>query len=179
MTESRSGEVVLVVGGHPAREPDATCEGCGARGTVGRATRHSGEQGRVVEQHRYCARCWPEWSAFYRARWEDESRRASLAWRDLPREDRDTPPPPPRGMSFETATWHPMIELVRALTLQARALNAPPPTAEARARFVEHVARVAADIRRGALEREGPMPIEVRAFLAEFDHGPAFDPPAG
>lgn len=97
MTESRSAEVIVAVGGHPAREPDATCEGCGTRGTVGRATRYAGEQGLVVEQHRYCARCWPEWSAFYRARWEDESRRASLAWRDLPREDRDTPPPRPTG----------------------------------------------------------------------------------
>jgi hypothetical protein len=47
-------------------------------------------------------------------------------------------------------------------------MSAPPPTAEERTRFAEHVARVAADIRRGATEREGPMPIEVRAFLAEF-----------
>ncbi len=179
MSKSQSGEFVIVVGDRPAREPHATCEGCGAHGTVGRTTRHSGEQGQVVEQHRYCARCWPEWSAFYRARWEAESRRASLAWRDLLREDRNTPTPPPSGMSFETATWHPLIELVRTLTLQARALNAPPPTAEARARFVEYVARVAADIQRGAPEREGPMPIEVRAFLAEFGHGAAFDPPAG
>ena len=179
MTESRSPEVVLAVGGHSAREPDAICEGCGARGTVGRATRHTGEQGEVVEEHRYCARCWPEWSAFYRARWQDESRRASLAWRDLPREDRDAQPPPPSGMSFETATWHPTIELVRSLTLQARGLSAPPPTDEARTRFAEQVTRVAAEIRRGAAEREGPMPIEVRAFLAEFGRGPAFDPPVG
>ena len=179
MTESRSGEVILAVGGHPAREPDATCEGCGTRGTVGRATRHAGEQGVVVEQHRYCARCWPEWSAFYRARWEDESRRASLAWRDRRPEDRNTPPPRPMGMSFETATWHPTIELVRTLTRQAHALNAAPSTAAERTRFAEHSARVAADIRRGAAEREGPMPIEVRAFLAEFGRGSASDLSAG
>jgi hypothetical protein len=82
-------------------------------------------------------------------------------------------------MSFVTATWHPTIELVRTLTLQARALDAPPPPAAARARFAEHVARVAADIRRGAAEREGPVPIEVRAFLAEFGRTPDVDPPAG
>src|SRR5687767_3680242 len=44
-----------------SREPDAACEGCGARGTVGRATR-TAAAGEPVEEHRYCARCWPEWS---------------------------------------------------------------------------------------------------------------------
>jgi hypothetical protein len=176
MPESRSsGEIVVTVGDRPVREPDAQCEGCGARGTVGRATRHLGPAAERVEEHRFCAQCWPEWSAFYRARWEEQSRRLRLAWLDHPREA----PPPPRGMSFESATWHGTIEYVRQLTMQARAALAPRPSLEAQARLTEDLARAAAAIRAGAAEREGPMPIEVRAFLAEFERPPDPDARAG
>ena len=58
-------------------------------------------------------------------------------------------------------------------------MNAPPPTAAERTRFAEKLGRIAGDIRRGAAEREGPLPLEVRAFLAEFGRGAALDPPAG
>jgi hypothetical protein len=66
-------------------------------------------------------------------------------------------------MWFESATWHGVIELVQKLTLQARYYR-DPPTPETMARF-------AADIRARAPEKLGPMPREVRAFLAEFDPG--------
>src|SRR5919106_1344656 len=81
MPDSRfPDEVVLATFNDQPREPDAWCEGCGVRGTVGRATR-AGEGGEPVEEHRYCARCWPEWSAFYRARWYEEVRDLTLQTR--------------------------------------------------------------------------------------------------
>jgi len=159
MSRSRSsGFVVVPVGGRPPREPDATCEGCGALGTVGRATR-SDAAGKPTEEHRFCARCWPEGSAFYRARWQEERRRASLAWRDRSRGGADVPPPA-SGMAFASATWHGTLELVRQLTEQVRHYREPPSR--------EHLRRIAADIRASAAGLEGPMPIEVRRFLAEY-----------
>jgi hypothetical protein len=161
MPDLGSSHVVVVpVGDRPPRDPDATCEGCGALGTVGRATR-TNAAGEATEEHRFCARCWPEWSAFYRARWEEEGCRATLAWWDRPRKAGDTAPPPAWGMAFDSATWHGTLEFVRALTAQARYYRDPPSR--------EQLAQFAADIRALAPEREGPMPIEVRAFLAEYE----------
>ena len=154
----------------PPREPDGLCEGCGARGTVGRASRHDAS-GTYVEEHRYCADCWPEWSAFYRARWEERGRRESLAWLESPRDLTDAPPPPPPawGMVFASATWHDVVDLVNKLTERARSHRDPPNP--------EALARLAAQIRDHAAERVGPMPLEVRAFLAEFG-GASSDAPA-
>src|SRR5688572_18519770 len=86
----------------PLREPDATCEACNARGTVGRAVRF-GEAGEMLELHRFCAACWPEERARYEARWREESRLASDAWL---RDPEHAPRPPSLGSSFESATWH-------------------------------------------------------------------------
>jgi hypothetical protein len=150
----------MPVDNRPAREPDALCEGCGARGTVGRASRHN-DSGVYVEEHRYCADCWPQWSAFYRALWEDRGRRESLAWQDgLRHAAGDAPPPPGWGMVFASATWHGVMDLVNKLTEKAR-YHRDPPNAEA-------FARLAAEIRDQAADKVGPMPLEVRAFLAEF-----------
>jgi hypothetical protein len=151
--------VTVAVGGRPARDADAICEGCGVRGTVGRATRQD-STGSLNEEHRYCADCWPEWSAFYRARWREQGRRKSLEWHDRVREHNDAPPPPSWGMSFESATWHGVAEFAQKLTEQARFYREPPSR--------ESLARMAADIRASAADKVGPMPFEVRAFLAEF-----------
>jgi len=164
MPVSQTGGVVAVTGSdRPLIEPDAVCEGCGARGTVGRAGRGDATNAEI-EEHRFCADCWPEWSAFYRARWQEQIRRASAAWHALPTEARDAAPPVGSGMWFESATWHGVIDFVRTISLQARYYR-DPPSPEALARF-------AADIRAHAPEKVGPMPVEVRAFLAEFgrDH---------
>jgi hypothetical protein len=160
MSDSSSSSVlVTVVGDNPSRDPSATCEGCGTVGTVGRATRMDAG-GAVTEEHRFCARCWPEWSAFYRARWQDEARRATLKWWDQPRDAPPEEPPPAWGMSFDSATWHGILEYVGTLTMQARYYRNSPSR--------EYLARLAADIRARAADREGPMPIEVRSFLAEY-----------
>ena len=63
--------------GLPPREPDAQCEACGAQGTVGRAVRFE-ENDEIREVHRFCRTCWPEQSARYKARWEEESRPVRL-----------------------------------------------------------------------------------------------------
>jgi hypothetical protein len=154
-----TGAICAPVDNRPAQEPDAVCEGCGIRGTVGRASRHDAS-GAFVEEHRYCADCWPERSAFYRARWDEQGRRASLAWCERPPEGPDTPPPPNWGMVFVSATWHDVIDLVQRLTDMARSYREPPSP--------EALARAAAEIRKSAAERVGPMPEEVRAFLANF-----------
>ena len=154
--------VCMPVDNRPAREPDAVCEACGSRGTVGRASRHDAS-GAYVEEHRYCAECWPEWSAFYHARWDERGRRESLAWMEHPRDLTEAPPPPAWGTVFQSATWHGVMDLVTKLREQARYYR-DPPSPEALAEF-------AANIRDQAAERIGPMPVEVRAFLAEFGAG--------
>jgi hypothetical protein len=74
-------------------------------------------------------------------------------------------------MSFVSATWHGTIDFVRNLTIQARYYREPP--------SAETLARFAVDIRRMASDMEGPMPFEVRAFLAEFGGSSSHDAPAG
>jgi hypothetical protein len=72
-------------------------------------------------------------------------------------------------MVFESATWHGVMDLVRQLTEKARYHRDPPSP--------EVLARVAAEIRDQSAEKVGPMPLEVRAFLAEFGAGSS-DAPA-
>jgi hypothetical protein len=163
-----NGTVAISGGDGPLRDPDARCEGCGARGTVGRARRQNAADG-SVEEHRYCADCWPEWSAFYRARWQEQRRRAVLAWRDRPRDADEAPSLSAGGMWFESDTWHGVIEFVQTLTRQARYYREPP--------SAEDLAGFAAGIRAAAANKVGPMPLEVRAFLAAFDN-PSRDAPA-
>ena len=142
----------------PAKEPDAICEGCGARGTVGRISRHNGES-RYVEEHRYCEQCWPQWMAYHRALWEERGRRESGAWREsLDRGSGQPLPSPDWGMVIASATWHGVIEMVDQIT-------APHPR---RPPTREELGRIAADIQQHAAERVGPMPLEVRDFLAQF-----------
>ena len=158
MTDRSS--VTVIIGGddRPLIDAEAVCEGCGVRGTVGRAVR-SEANGNPVEVHRFCAECWPEWPAFYRARWEDRVRIATLAWKDQP-PGTSVEPPAPSGMWFESATWHGVIDVVKRLMRESRYYREPPSR--------EVLARVASEIRAKAGEKVGPMPIEVRAFLAEF-----------
>ncbi len=144
--------VVMTSTGLPPREPSAQCEACGATGTVGRAVRTDAD-GRMVEVHRFCATCWAEQSARYRARWEEETRVARDAWLSDPVH---IPQPPAGGASFESATWHATVAFLHEIN---RALRPPaPPTAE-------QLAGIAADIRAHAHEMDGPMPIAVMAFL--------------
>jgi hypothetical protein len=149
------------------RQPDATCEGCGARGTVGRVSRWrapgaTSEGSVVVEEHRYCARCWPEWSAFYRARWDEEDRLAHEGWmrRRLLDPDDETPPPPGSGMSCGALTWHLALQMVRDVV---RALHRPRAEVSEEA-LAQYAARLAAQ----AAELEGPMPLEVEDFIQKY-----------
>jgi len=160
MSVSYKNGVLAVTGGDkPVIEPDAICEGCGARGTVGRAGRGDTSSA-TIEEHRFCIDCWPEWSAFYRARWQEQARRASMARRERAQNGQEAAPPSASGTWFESATWHGVIEFVQTMTMQARYYRDPP--------SAEFLACVAADIRAKASEKVGPMPREVRAFLAEY-----------
>lgn len=136
------------------RDPAARCEACGAPGTVGRAVRTDGS-GAVTEMHRFCAECWPEQSARYRARWEEEDRRR----RDAFLRGRVPAAGAGPGMWFEAATWHGTLDLVRQLE---RTMIAPVAPA------VDDLARLAAQIRERAAEFEGEMPLEVEAFLQRY-----------
>ena len=163
MREECSGQDVGGGGERSPREPDVACEGCGVRGTVGRASRWRGDGQVVVEEHRYCARCWPEWSAFYRARWEEEDRLTSdawMRWEPRDRNDKRPPPPAPRGTLFHARTWHGDLELVRDLARARRWASAELNDAT--------LAKIAAQMAAGAADREGPVPLEVEDFIRRY-----------
>jgi hypothetical protein len=136
------------------RDPAATCEACGVLGTVGRAVRTDGTGG-VTEMHRFCIDCWPEQSARYRARWEEQDRRQ----RDAFLRGRAPAAAAGPGMWFEAATWHGILDLVRQIE---RAMIAPVPPA------ADDLARIATEIREQAAEVEGEMPREVEGFLQRY-----------
>jgi len=139
----------------PLRDPDATCEGCHAVGTVGCAVRFDTQQV-PVELHRFCAACWPEHSARYRARWDEEVRLARASTR---RDDGHAPSSPPTSTMIGAATWHGPLELVQQLQ-QALIPTVPPTRAD--------LARVAAELARVAPTLEGEMPLEVAAFIDRY-----------
>ena len=154
---SSSATAIAIVGrtDPPLREPSATCESCGAIGTVGRAIR-TDERGDATEVHRFCFSCWPEQSARYRARWEEENR---LAHEGFLRRREPRPDGSGGGMTFEAATWHGTLEFLREIKAS---MVAPVPPSRA------DLERIAADIRDRAPEVEGEMPFEVEAFLRRY-----------
>ena len=135
------------------RDLAAACEACGALGTVGRAVRTDG-RGAVAEMHRFCLPCWPEQSARYRARWEEEDRRRSDAFLRG-----HEPAGAGLGMWFQAATWHGTLDLVREIE---RTMIAPVPPA------ADDLARLATQIRAQGADLEGEMPIEVEMFLQRY-----------
>ena len=152
--ERRQGSAVsLGVVGPSPREPDATCEGCGTTGTIGRAVRIDGD-GNATETHRFCLTCWPEQSARYRARWEDEDRRSAD---DFFRGRREAQAGP--GMTFEASTWHGTLDFVRLIERSMIAQIPPSPP---------DLAKIAADIQARAPEVEGEMPFEIESFIRRY-----------
>jgi hypothetical protein len=139
--------------GFPRREPTALCAACGARGTVGHATRFTEDA--VSEIHRFCAPCWPEQYARLRARWEEEDRVEAEAWLRTP----DAPTLPSRGATFEAETWHITLEELREIR---RALQ--PTTPPSPADLAHYAARLSAR----TVELEGPVPAAVEAFIQEY-----------
>ena len=139
----------------PPREPDALCDACGARGTIGRAMR-TDAQGTPTEIHRFCARCWPERAAQLQARWSEERRLATEAWMRAPE---SVPQPPAMGAAFESASWHEALTFVREVNRTLRSTE--PPSAE-------DLADIAAELRTLAADREGPMPLEIEVFIQAY-----------
>ena len=137
------------------RDSGAICDGCGRRGTAVRVTRHATPA--IVT--RYCSSCW----------------------RDLRSE---ISPPLPAGrtspgdvvaflaqaqedeLTVVSRSWDDTLDFVRYLTHPVAGLAALPASSLDRYR-----ADVAAEIRAGATDMDGPMPPEVRAFV-ERHHRP-------
>ncbi len=147
--------VCMVGTGLPPQEPNEVCEACGAQGTVGRAMR-TDQSGAPTETHRFCAACWPEHSARYRARWEEERRLVTDAWFRAPRAAR----PPSGGMGFESATWHATLEFVRDIRRASQELDG---------RQLAGLGRLAREMAAGAADRVGDMPWEVETFIREHE----------
>jgi hypothetical protein len=137
-----------------AHEADAICEGCRRTGTIGRAVR-TAPTGQPTEVHRFCAACWPEQSARYRARWQEEDRiRGDQFLRDrIPARGAGY------GMYFAAATWHAALEIVEHV--ERSMIPSVPPSPEA-------LARLAADIERQAPELNDEMPFAVEAFIRRY-----------
>lgn len=145
--------VVMRGTGLPLREPDATCESCGARGTVGRAVR-TDAHGEPLEIHRFCRACWPEERARFRAQWDEEARVSAERFHREP--DAPAPVPAPAGYTLEGATWHGVLELVAELRLLAAPRQPISP---------EAIALMTAEWARLEQEWGEPIPMEIRAFL--------------
>ena len=137
-----------------AREANAACDGCGRTGTIGRAVR-TAPTGEPTEVHRFCAACWPEQAARYRARWREEDRVGS----DQFLRGRVPARGPGRGMQFTAGTWHATLEMVEQIERQM--MPSVPPSPEA-------LARLAADIERQAPELDGEMPVAVEGFVRRY-----------
>ena len=154
------GVVTVVVDDSDPRDPAAPCDRCGARGTIARATRHTKPP--VVT--RYCGRCWPEAQTALEAQLDAERaahREAYRRWVEVSRRDPAAAPPPPTLVpSFSSASrsWHDTRRFLKRILPDG---PRPPSTA--------YLARAARDIRSRAREMDGPMPLDVAAFVDEYD----------
>jgi hypothetical protein len=137
-----------------AHEAKAICEGCGRTGTIGRAVR-TAPTGEPTEVHRFCAACWPEQSARYRARWLEEDRIRG----DQFLRDRVAASGAGYGMYFAAATWHAALEIVEHV--ERSMIPSVPPSPEA-------LARLAEDIERHAPALDGEMPFPIEAFIQRY-----------
>lgn len=137
------------------REHDAICEGCGTIGTIGRATR-THESGSHTETHRFCANCWVEQSARYRARWDEERR---ISWDAHRRSQISGPSGPSYWSSFESSTWHGVLDLV---TEVARHISERGPIP------VTQLSALAELYKQNAHRFEGEMPLDVELFIKQY-----------
>ncbi|MBK8246523.1 MAG: hypothetical protein IPK85_03860 [Gemmatimonadetes bacterium] len=156
------GAVVLTTAGSaPAESPvdgSATCDACGALGTVG-WIRGGAAEGVEPTVNRYCERCWAPEAAWHQAKYEDDWRRSSDAW--LRSEGRD-PRPASGGFSMSAATWHQPLTMVREIERLLHPTVAP--TAAALAGLATQIEALASDL-------VGPMPAEVEAFVHRYRSG--------
>jgi hypothetical protein len=111
--------------------------------------------GEPIEVHRFCAACWPEQSARYRARWREEDRIHQESFLRGRVSARGAGP----GMQFVAATWHSTIEMVEAIENSMIPSVPPPP---------EALARLAADLERQAPELDGEMPVVIETFIRRY-----------
>ncbi|MBL0937718.1 MAG: hypothetical protein IBJ03_02425 [Gemmatimonadaceae bacterium] len=157
--------------GLPLVEIDKACEVCSAQGTVGRVVRFE-EDGSVLDMIRLCEACWPEHSARYTARWDEEHRVAMDAWarasvresfRDARGANAIVAAPPSRNITLESATWHGTLKLVNDTLLEyRRRCSAGDDTMR------EKVRELAKAIAAYAPFRVGDMPFAIENLLREY-----------
>lgn len=137
------------------RDPNATCDNCGTRGTVGRVTR----RGKTIVVKRFCRACWPS----MRARAEEEQRLISEQWMSAARSrghspaSRSVPMSRPESITWESRDWSDSVEFISLmLRLSAGSVDA------------DAFAELAAAILEQADEMDGPMPPEIEAFVERY-----------
>jgi hypothetical protein len=161
MQRSFIGSVTLAVDDTDPRDSTARCNRCGSQGTAARAVRHT-EPPLVL---RYCSSCWPTAQEELEARQRDElkkwreARRASFEARDSDPRGRSALPLAPAPWSSASRSWYDARRFFALLGQPVK--GGSPPTSS-------HLAAIAADIRSKAVEIDGPIPPDVKDFLARY-----------
>jgi hypothetical protein len=112
---------------------------------------------------RYCGPCWPAAQEELKERQRTEQEQASKVhreWLDVWSRNPEAPnvaPPSQPGWSNSSRSWYDVRQFLTLITQAAR--GGPAAT-------LEQFAEIAADIRAGAIEMDGPMPPDVEAFIA-------------
>ena len=148
----------------PPREPHATCDGCGTIGTVARTTRFLSD-GRVHEQRRFCAHCWPEQYALFEAEREIERQQ----WfESVHHAQGDSSVSRPLGTEVADATWMSVLGVIQTALNDT---NAQPSEQEWR-QFTAMLIEMAP-----TRERYPPMPQEIAELIAKYGGTPP-EPPS-
>jgi len=160
---SSSASVSITVDDTDPRDPAARCDQCGTLGTIARAVRHTAPQ--LVL--RYCSRCWPAWQEEHEARQREEHKQwqqADRAWAMRAHNPQGAPasqPLPPPAWTCSSRSWYDAQRFLALITQPVKGGPAPTP---------DILAAIALEIRAKAAEMDGPMPPEVKDFLAR--HAP-------
>jgi hypothetical protein len=156
MDRSFSNSVtVMTVDDSDPRDPVASCDRCGTRGTVARSVRHT-DPPLVL---RYCGQCWPAAQEELEQRQREEHvqwQKAERAWSEVRGHDPQGAPPPPPAWSNASRSWY---DTRRFLAVIAQLPIGDPTTAA-------HLAAIASEIRAQAAEMDGPVPADIAEFLA-------------
>jgi hypothetical protein len=143
--------------GPSPQEPDAVCDACGARGTVGRATRYDPP----LAVWRYCRTCWPH----ERVRLETIADEPLTRWFPAMEAAAEWEPKPPRpplpDWTFESALWSHFVE-------HATHLMTPLIPGDPEPEPDESLAAFAAELLAMAPHMDGPMPPVLAEFVRRY-----------
>ena len=138
---------------NPPYEPEATCDACGASGTVGRVVR-TDAGGADLDVRRFCLACWTRESQPLITRWEEE--------REIERRDLGHAGASSGSIYATSATWDNAAFLIAGIKT---ALQSGDPDTEI---SPDALTRFAAEIVARAPEMIGPMPEVVAQFVQRY-----------